>query len=926
MNFNIDSAIFIGFLIVNLILGLASSRGVKNIKEYAIGDRNFSTVTIAATLVATWVSGSDFFTYLSEAYNNGLYFIWAATGDVFCLLLVGFLFAPRLGEFLGKLSIAEAMGVLYGKQVRVITAIAGCIGAGGIIAVQLKVAGLIFNYSVGISEVYGIIIGGAVIAIYSSLGGIKSVTFTDVIQLFTFGTVIPTIAFIILQTVSNMDTLTTTLQQNPLFNYHEVFDFTRDKSFSYLLLFFFIAVPGFNPAIFQRIAMAKNTLQVRRAFIIAGFTCLFITFTMSWIGVLTLSIHPDLEPREAVKHIIFSNAYAGFKGLTLAGIMAMIMSTADSYVNSTSVLFVHDFCKPLNIEITKNELTFSRIASFAITIFAIILALSGDNLLNMIIITNSFYLPIVTVPFILAIFGFRSSGKSVLIGMAAGLLTVLLWKAFLQSEAVDSVLPAMLANLIFLLSSHYLLRQPGGWVGIKDNSALIEARKEREKKLKNCVSAITNFNLLKFLRSNSLPNEAMYAYFGLFCMISIYSTMHTISKEVAAPYQSIISFIYTSVLFMSTILISYPLWLDNWKQKNIMPIFWNICVFYILICIGFMLVIMSNFAPLQLMSFMLNLIVIAVLVRWQWALLMMCVGLMLTTQFFKFYLGVDSLPANLLTAEFESVYLLLLVSGILMIFLKPKQQYQELTEEQNAHLNDQIVTKIKETQEALALKAEFIRNVNHEYHAPMTGVISMAEVLVDSYHKLNDQQRLSAAEVILKSSRSLKAFDDNITTLSRLSKPHYELNKEDLDFSSLVYDRIGICRRLYEENKEDREFILDIKEDVMSNVDRTYMTQLLDNLIINSINYCKKGRIKIILSQDEDNIHFVISDTGIGIPKNELYEIFEPFTVSSKTRTPAEGRGVGLAVCKRILEVHGGTIKAESEGEKGATFTVTLPL
>ena len=54
----------------------------------------------------------------------------------------------------------------------------------------------------------------------------------------------------------------------------------------------------------------------------------------------------------------------------------------------------------------------------------------------------------------------------------------------------------------------------------------------------------------------------------------------------------------------------------------------------------------------------------------------------------------------------------------------------------------------------------------HEYHAPMTGVISMAETIVESYHKLNDQQRLDAAEVILKSSRSLKAFDDNITTLT----------------------------------------------------------------------------------------------------------------------------------------------------------------
>lgn len=79
-----------------------------------------------------------------------------------------------------------------------------------------------------------------------------------------------------------------------------------------------------------------------------------------------------------------------------------------------------------------------------------------------------------------------------------------------------------------------------------------------------------------------------------------------------------------------------------------------------------------------------------------------------------------------------------------------------------------------------------------------------------------------------------------------------------------------------------------------------------------------------LLTYHKDNIQLVISDTGIGIPKNELYEIFEPFTVSSRTKTPAGGRGLGLAICKRILEVHNGTVTAESDGGKGATFKAVL--
>jgi signal transduction histidine kinase len=335
---------------------------------------------------------------------------------------------------------------------------------------------------------------------------------------------------------------------------------------------------------------------------------------------------------------------------------------------------------------------------------------------------------------------------------------------------------------------------------------------------------------------------------------------------------------------------------------------------------------MSNFAQVQLVAFMFNLIVVAALVRWQWALSLIITGLGLTIQFFKLYVRENGLSTQWSFIEFKATYILLFVSSILIVFLKPKQEYQELTEEKNKHLSGRLSLKDKEVQEALAIKAEFLRNIPHEYHAAMTGVTSMAEVLVESYHKLSDNQRLSAAETILKSSHSLKAFDDNIVTLARLSKPNYVLNKEDVDFSTLVHDRIQTCRKYYEENKEDREFILNIKDDIIVNTDKSYMIHLMDNLIINTIKYCKKGKISIILRKSKESVDFVIADEGIGIPKTELFDIFEPFTVSSKTRTPAGGRGIGLAVCKRIVEAHGGSITADSNGENGTAFTVKLPL
>ncbi|MFN9477787.1 MAG: sodium:solute symporter family protein, partial [Rickettsiales bacterium] len=116
-----DISIISLFLIINLVAGVYSGRGIKTIKEYAIGDRNFGTATIAATIIATWISGSFFTVCISQTYKEGVWFLPAALGDVLSLIIIGYVFAPRMKEFFGSLSVAETMGNLYGRNVRLIT-------------------------------------------------------------------------------------------------------------------------------------------------------------------------------------------------------------------------------------------------------------------------------------------------------------------------------------------------------------------------------------------------------------------------------------------------------------------------------------------------------------------------------------------------------------------------------------------------------------------------------------------------------------------------------------------------------------------------------------------------------------------------------------------------------------------------------------
>ena len=203
MSFDIDSGIIILFLIINFSVGLFYSRGKTSLSEYAVGDKKFSTGTVAATVIATCIGGGFFSGAITESYRQGLYFIIPAMGEPLCLIIIAYFFIPRMGEFLGNLSIAEALGNLYGKYVRVISAIAGIFLCIGIVSLQFKVGASIFKVFFGIDGFYAVLACAIITTTYSAFGGIKAVTITDVIQFFTFGTIVPIISLMIWGTLND---------------------------------------------------------------------------------------------------------------------------------------------------------------------------------------------------------------------------------------------------------------------------------------------------------------------------------------------------------------------------------------------------------------------------------------------------------------------------------------------------------------------------------------------------------------------------------------------------------------------------------------------------------------------------------------------------------------------------------------------------
>jgi Na+/proline symporter/signal transduction histidine kinase len=954
MNFNIDIAIVVVFLVVNLVAGLYSGRGITTIKQYAIGNRNFSTATLSATLIATWIGGGFFAIGVSQTYQDGLFYIVSSMGEIIALLVVAYIFATRMKEFLGRISLADVMGELYGKHVRVISAMACIAISTGAIALQLKVISSLFNHFFGFSSIYAVLASSFVIIIYSTFGGIKSVTFTDTIQFLTFGAFVPIFALFIWQALGNHETILANISNSPIFDYRELFNYHNPKFLPYLTIFIYsAALTPLDPSLFQRALLAKNTQQIRQSFLITAFIGVFILLASCSIGVIIYGHHPGLDPDNLVMYIIDNYSYTGLKGIVLVGILAITMSTADSWINVASVIFAHDFCNPLKIEFGASELFLSRLFSIFIGLFAIILALTAHNLLDLLLLIGNFFCPIVAPILFLGILGIRSTSKVALTAICSGILTTIIWRIYWQEETnIDSVMPGTIANLMVFLLLHYCLTGFKGQVKDKkdfqnlQNQTIYENKgKKPLKSFFTFIQKLVSFNLLEYCNKNASKNESIYIPFGVFTTLSMLCTTVLLDQHLYQEHIAFINIIQIVILGLSTFLIVHKIWSEDFKKKYL-ALIWYATMFISSAVASSFLILINNFSSMPLMLFSINLLVISYLLRWQETIVMLIGGITISYIICYYYFDTPVVYLKLYDSKFSLIYSLLMLTGSLIFFLKPKQEYLEATEikvgtlesevshlghevtdlsEQVTHFSQRAEDQEKEIDRLGATAQKILNNVNHELRLPIGNVINFSEMLYETLEKSDNKLVKEMSKEVYDNSNRVSTMILNMLDLATLDVKKVDLQKKTINFGELVEDRVKRCRKIYLRDKKIN-FELTIEPEVMIAVDPNYIRQTVDNLVINAINFSTEGLIKVSVLRKDRQVIFTVADQGKGIPKNELSEIFNPFKMGSNSESKACGRGVGLALCKSAVEAHGGSISADSNGEIGATLKFTLPL
>ena len=245
---------------------------------------------------------------------------------------------------------------------------------------------------------------------------------------------------------------------------------------------------------------------------------------------------------------------------------------------------------------------------------------------------------------------------------------------------------------------------------------------------------------------------------------------------------------------------------------------------------------------------------------------------------------------------------------------------------QNVRLLKREKSAREAAEESNRLKDEFLATVSHEVRTPLTAILGWARLLESG--GLDEQASRQAIETIWRNAKSQAQIIDDILDVSRIITGHLSLDLHPLEVVPVIEAAIGVIRPTAEAKNITIATQLDQRPLVVSG-DANRLQQVVWNLLSNAVKFTDAGgRVVLSVRQVDSGVEIRVTDTGQGIKRDFLPFVFDRFRQADSTTTRQHGGlGLGLAIARHLVEIHGGSIKAESDGEgRGASFSVRLPL
>jgi PAS domain S-box-containing protein len=253
---------------------------------------------------------------------------------------------------------------------------------------------------------------------------------------------------------------------------------------------------------------------------------------------------------------------------------------------------------------------------------------------------------------------------------------------------------------------------------------------------------------------------------------------------------------------------------------------------------------------------------------------------------------------------------------------KELKQAHKMLKSINKELERKVKQRTLQVEQLLTQKDEFIQQLGHDLKNPLGPLIQLLPLFEEI---CNDSKYDDMLEVLIRNTSYMKNLVQKTIELAQLGSPTTKFNFKKSNLLNEITKVIENNKFVLDENKISVENNVD--KDIEINVDKLHFHELITNILNNSIKYTDgPGIIQINANPVDDYVNIAIKDSGIGIKKDALSHIFEEFYKADQSRHDFDSSGLGLPICKRIVQRHGGDIWVESEGiGKGTTFLFTIP-
>ncbi len=867
---NIDNFIVLFFLLITLFVGIVAGKNIKNVTDYALANHRYGFIPLTLTFLATMVGGDDTTGDLAEFFENGIIYAIPYLAFIISIILVGIYIAPKIDKrFHGMISISDMVGYFYGKKISVTTAIIGCFATMGYATAQNIALAHLLSDITGMTYMNSVFLGGGVVVLYTIFGGIRSVVITDVLQFCILIIIVPIVCNVAITEVGGIINL---IEKVPASHYNIV---NRDDINQYIALFIIWVIPVnyFLPALMQRFLMARSPKDIRRICFIYAAILLALLLIMMSLSLSAVVLYPSINGKEIIPHIINTLLPIGIKGIAISGMIAVIMSTIDSNLNTSGIILTHNIIGKKN-----NELLYMRINTAIIGIISLLFALNDYNIIDVLVFVQVILSIGIGIPLAAALLGFKVKKRDfwvcLLFGGCCYVITALIYGPLSYITSFFTLITGLIAFLV----SYFLHNKIQLVTKVRLTHALMKIYVSCK------ANIVTNLpNPIKFANDSMMRHGANYLMFGIFSAIN-YIVPYFMWPQGIKEHYALLLFmrIFAGILCIGLLLKQY--W--NMRYQKYFAIYWFFTLLYTLVIMPTAMFLVNNGLFEWLLNISLGIFILSMLVEWRVFLLLLITGVCIGS-----YIAINLLKAELVVNNTSNIFMgvyLVIFSVIVGLTFSRKRELS-------------IIEKIN-------YLSTLGSSIAHEMRTPLATINANLEILRG---KVKNKDMTNIIDRIFLTTHRANNI---INILLHNLKKEIKIKKNKESINKFVQETVKDFSMLEEESKWVT--IEYSQKDTLINIDKFYAKYVIFNLLKNAFYQRRKydkGDIKIIIN----NKSIIIKDTIIGISNDELRKIYDNTFTGEH-----EGTGLGLSFSKIAMESMGGTIECESHYLHYTKFTL----